>query len=152
MSTLTRAQLSTTADVIQSLDFDSVFRIDPATGDVTEVDRDGRSLADHAPVVWHDDEQDVVIEGHGEWHALTGMTGQDSYRGAVMHPSEVMFGSWGVVAEMLRVQDDEPTMWAQVVVNTMVCEDEDVPAEECTDDEHDHGTDPVGWAIVYRRA
>lgn len=148
MTTLTRAQLTATANAVQALDFDTVFRIDPATGEVTT--HRGEALADHAPDVWHDEEDDVTIDGHGEWHALTGLTGQHGYSGAVMHASEVMSGSWGVVAEMLRVQDTEPMLWAQVVVNTMVCQDEDIPADECTDDEHEHGTDPVGWALVYR--
>ncbi len=45
-----------------------------------------------APTVYHDAEEDVIVDGAGDWTPLTGYTGQDSYHGAVMHPSEQLSG------------------------------------------------------------
>lgn len=122
------------AEEIDALDFDTVFRIED--GVVVIVDDV------YAPEVYFDAEEDVTIEGDGDWHCLTGMTRQYSYSGAVMHGSEHV-GSG--IAEILA-EDDPGTLFAIVVVNVLPgdCEDHD----DCGED----GCEPAGWAIAYRSA
>ncbi len=71
------------------VDFDHPFEI--------RADRSVHShdTAAHVPDVVHVEDQqapnDIDIQGDG-WEALTGFTGQYSYNGAVMHPSEYIGG------------------------------------------------------------
>lgn len=80
-----------------------------------------------SPEVFHDPTGDVTIMD-AAWKAVTGLTSQYGYSGAVMDPSETI--DWRIAAEMVRLSE-EPTWWAFV---------------EVTDDEGDL----VGWSIVYR--
>lgn len=106
---------------INALDFDHPFTI--VDGEVSDAPGDI-----YAPDVYHDDVDDVDIQGDG-WSALTGMTGQYSYHGAVMHPSEFIGGG---IARALVEDFDAGTVFVVVVVGDL------------DDDE------PVGWAILYR--
>lgn len=127
--------------VIDRLDMGAVFRIDPH-GEVEPLDTHPHGDVPHAPDrVEHDDEDDVLIDGgSSEWTALTGLTRQDSYRGAVLHPSETM--SPGIVEAMREM--GEGHVWTIVPVEAPVrthgpddhgpgC---DVPFGAC-DDEYD---------------
>ena len=98
-------------------EFDHVFTVH-ADGSVTDSDR-------YAPSVWHDDTDDVVIDGEG-WTALTGYTGQYRYNGAVMHASEQFAG--GIRDDVLST----PGTYVLVVVDVL-SEDEGEPA---------------GWAVL----
>jgi hypothetical protein len=117
---------------INALDFDTVFRIEGA--DVVIVPDV------YAPEVTHDSIMDVNIDGAG-WHCLTGMTGQYSYSGAVMHSSEFI-GS--AIAKILAT-DDPGTLFAIVIVSVL--------PDDCEDHE-DHTAsgdcEPAGWAIAYK--
>lgn len=121
------------AERIDALDFDTVFQI--VGNHVAEV----REV--YAPTVWHDEEEDIAIDAMPgeEWHALTGMTGQHSYSGAVMHPSE--FIGEGMADEMARMTDagEAPTLWTVVVVEVMP-------------EEGENEAEPAGWAVLYRYA
>lgn len=110
------------ARYINAFDFGSVFTLAP-TGEIA----DRRDL--HAPTVWHDDELDVIIEGRG-WTALTGMTGQYSYNGAVMHSSEYI--GVGIIDRLLDLADDDTQTFTIVTVEVL------------DDPEH-----PAGWAILH---
>lgn len=127
---MTRDELRTLAERIQAFDFDHVFTLS-ADGTITE------PANVWAPDVYHDETNDVEINGRGDWHAMTGLTGQYSYNGAVMHASEFI-GS-GVASAMLDLCEDGPVTFAVVVVTDM---DADTDAGE---------DDVVGWAITYKR-
>jgi hypothetical protein len=104
---------------INDLEFDTVFRVTDE-GTVT----DGPSGV-YAPTVTNDPDGDVTVDGTG-WTAWTGYTGQWSYNGAVMHPSEFVGG---------RLERDvlaTPGVYAVVAV-----EDDDPDADG-----------PIGWAVV----
>lgn len=109
--------------------FDAPFVMDGSTiagrfwGDVPGV---------HAPSVYHDPDGDITIEGDG-WLAMTGLTGQYGYNGAVMHSSEFI-GS-RIAEAMSDLSDSTPQVFVVVVVES------DVDGEE-----------PAGWAILYQEA
>lgn len=116
---------------IQAFDFDHVFTLHP-DGSITEPD------GVWAPSVYHDDDTDIYIDGSG-WAAITGLTGQDSYHGAVMHASEYIgTGVAGVMWEM-AIDAEEPVTFTLVVV-------------ECLPEDDDPEPEPAGWAILYRTA
>jgi len=113
---------------LRRVEFDVPFTVghsgnvyNPATRDV------------HAPSVWHDETDDIVIDGEG-WEALTGYTGQYSYNGAVMHASEQLSG---------RLADDILTTPGTYVL---------VVVEVLEDDGEDTGEypEPAGWAVLRR--
>ena len=116
----------TLAEQINAIEFDHPFTLHP---DGTITDPTGV----HAPSVYHDDETDVRIDGSG-WRALTGMTGQHGYHGAVMHQSE--FIGRGIASYLLELAADGPTTFVVVAVECeMEDDDEDIP-------------EPAGWAIL----
>lgn len=111
------------ASVIDDFEFDTVFRI-----------VDGRAIEDpdeYAPSVYHSETNDVDIDGDS-WKCLTGMTGQYSYNGAVMHSSEFVGNSIAERLEELSEDSDGQIVFALVTV-------------ECIDDD-----EPAGWAIAYK--
>lgn len=114
------------AQTINAIEFDHVFTLHP---DGTVTDGSG-----HAPEVFHDDETDIVIFGAG-WTALTGMTGQYAYNGAVMHSSEYI--GKRIADYLLELAQDEPLTFVVVVV-------------ECLPDNDDDDPEPAGWAILLR--
>lgn len=127
-----RTQAQTLAEQIHAIDFDHPFTLHP---DGTITDAPGV----YAPAVWHDDETDVMIDGAG-WRALTGMTRQDGYHGAVMHASEYIGrGIANYLLDMV-VDGEEPIMFVVVVVECMPDED----------DEDGMDVEPAGWAILRR--
>lgn len=107
----------------EGVEFDTVFDVQPG-GTVVE----NRGL--YAPTVWHDEHTDVYIDGSG-WEPLTGYTGQWSYAGACMHPSETFSG--GLLRDVL----DTPGTYALVVVQVLSTEDDEDP-------------EPAGWAVLRR--
>jgi hypothetical protein len=124
----TRA-MDTLAEEIDRLEFYTAFRI---VGGMMVLAPDARTSV---PEVYHSETEDVEIHGEG-WEALTGMTGQYSYHGAVMHPSE---GVGRRIAERLaEIAEDEPnTVFAIVPVEVYPDEEDDEP-------------EPAGWALVHR--
>jgi hypothetical protein len=119
------------AERINALDFDHPFKI-----------INGRIVDDlddvYAPEVTHDPDNDIHIEGYRneQWQAIHGFTGQDSYHGAVMHPSEYI--GRGIADHLVEMSIDAPdTVFAIVLV---------------MDDEEDENgeTDTIGWTVVYR--
>lgn len=117
------AELDDLARQINSVDFDCPFQITP----------DGVLLGSparvYAPDVWHDDELDVDGFDRSTWEALTGMTGQYSYRGAVMHPSEYI--GCGIAERLLELSRDETQTFVIVAVEDL------------------EGGEPAGWAIMH---
>lgn len=117
----------TLAEQINAIEFDHPFTLHP---DGTITDPTGV----HAPSAYHNDETDVEISDVG-WRALTGMTGQDRYHGAVMHPSE--FIGRGIAEYLLELAADEPQTFV-------------VTAVECWPSEDDPEPEPAGWAILQK--
>lgn len=104
---------------IQALDFGTSFVVHP-NGQMLRSDV-------YAPDVFHDDDADITIDGvpmreSTRWEALTGMTGQHGYRGAVMHSSEFI-GS-GIAARLAEIAEDEPQTFVVVVVEVHPEDDE----------------------------
>lgn len=128
-----RAELIRLADDMTRTEFDHVWTVD---ADLNVVDVPGNL---YAPDVSLEFGSDVSIDGASEWDALTGMTGQFSYTGAVMHPSETFGrGMAERIAEMCddAREDGKTLAWACVEVRD---DDGDFPEG-----------DPIGWAVVYR--
>lgn len=121
--TATNALLSEIANV----EFDHTFRV--ANGKVVP----NNNPMIMAPEVCHDPTGDVVVYSE-DWQVFTGMTGQYSYHGAVMHPSET---GGGIVARTIveYAQEDPDTVFAYV---------------EVADENGDTSGDPIGWAVAYR--
>lgn len=112
------------AEAINRLSMDSVFCID----DGVVVDA---PVEVYTPDVVNDDVNDVVVDSG--WSTIRGFTGQDSYNGSVMHPSEHV-GSG--IAEHLAEDYDPGTVFAIVEVRD-------------NDGSYPEG-DAIGWAIAYR--
>lgn len=125
--------MTTNADLaaaIHAMAFDHVFTLHP-DGSITEPE------GVWAPSVYDDPHADIMIDDDG-WHAITGLTGQDRYHGAVMHASEyVGFGVAGVMWQM-AIDAEEPVTFTLVTVECLPDDDDDDPPE------------PAGWAILYR--
>jgi hypothetical protein len=115
---------------INAVDFDHVFYIDDGT--LTPAARTLVTTNHTAPDVELDPSRDVTVSG--KWSAITGMTGQHGYRGAVMHPSEFIGAG---IAQVLAEDYPAGTLFAVVEVR-----DEDGSFPD---------GDPIGWAIVYRK-
>lgn len=103
---------------MSTFDFDSAYDIH------------GEPVNVYVPEVLNDPETDIHIAAEG-WYAVVGNTGQYSYRGAVMHPSET--ASDAAILEWVR--EREGTVFAIV---------------EVRDNEGNYGSDPIGWAVIYR--
>lgn len=118
----------TLAHEIQNVEFDATFTI--------TVDGHVRRTGDHAPGVYHDEVDDVVIESD-EWEgAVRGCTGQYGYLGNVMHSSELIGPA---IARHLYETNDAGTVFAVVAVYVLPVGDQD-------EDE------VAGWTIVRRRS
>lgn len=126
---MTRAQSDAFGDAVQRVEFDSPFRIT----DAYDVER-AEDVA-YTPTVEHDDEDDILIDGvpasDSEWWAISGMTGQYGYNGAVMHSSEYISG--GMAEALYRLRDGDSRM--VFVVTTVETDDPERPA---------------GWTVLYR--
>ncbi|WNN95112.1 hypothetical protein SEA_MAGRITTE_161 [Microbacterium phage Magritte] len=108
----------------------SAFEFDTAYSAITGA----QHLGENIPDVHLDPHTDVYVSGLGTWTALTGYTQQQSYRGAVMHPSETADDD--VIREWVREAGGD--LFALVEVR-----DEDGSYPD---------GDAIGWAIVYRVA
>ncbi len=109
---------------IDAFEFEHVYTLHP-DGSLTEPE------GIWAPEVYDDPDNDIWT--WTGWRALTGLTGQDSYHGAVMHPSEYIGA--GIARYMQEMAEEEPVTFAHVVVTDPFAEDDE--------------DDVVGWAIVY---
>jgi hypothetical protein len=121
------------AERINGQDFDHVFILhaDGTIEDTPNV---------WAPSVTHDESADILIDGvpyrdSDTWDALTGLTGQHSYHGAVMHSSEFIGES--VARVMLDMCADGPRTFVVTVVDV--------------DDDDEDDPEPAGWAILVKR-
>lgn len=113
---------------IQKQDFDHPFTI--SQGDVYAA-----PVGFYAPSVWHDETNDIDIDDHRNWTAITGFTGQYSYSGAVMHASEQV--SRDIADHLAELAEDNPsTVFAIVTVEVHADEDDEDP-------------EPAGWTIVH---
>ncbi|TCC19949.1 hypothetical protein [Kribbella sindirgiensis] len=115
---------------INAIEFDHPFTLtsDGVIGDAAGV---------YAPEsVTNDPDEDVLIDADG-WEALTGMTGQYCYHGAVMHTSEFIGAQ--IAAHLIEMAEDEP----QTFVIVTVMDDEPNDADEF---------EAIGWAILRRTA
>lgn len=97
----------------------------------------GNLSGSYAPDVTNSDEHDVLIDWvprleSTDWHAMTGITGQYGYSGAVMHPSENLSDEW----ILAYVKERGGSEFAIVEVQE---EDGGYPEG-----------DPIGWALVWR--
>lgn len=118
----------TLAEQINDMEFDHVFTLHP-DGSITH------PKGIWAPEVYHSEENDIDICGR-QWRALTGMTRQDSYYGAVMHQSECI--GRGIADYLQELAADEPVTF---VVTSVEC---------LPEDGDDVDPFPAGWAILYR--
>lgn len=135
MSEWTGPELDALAKAIDAVEFDRVFVMDGSVLGFRHEFTNG-----YVPTVTHDDEFDILIDGvpsaSSEWSALTGMTGQSGYNGAVMHRSE--FIGRGIARHMSWMCEDEPQTFVVCVVGV-----------EATD-ESETEIDDAGWCILYR--
>lgn len=129
MDDLTRRDFDRIGEVIQSQEFDHPFILTP-NGEV----RDAPSSV-VTPDVTNDPTGDVEVSQG--WTALTGMTGQYAYNGAIMHPSEFIGGG---IAE--RMVDEVRTFGSDGIFAIV----------EVRDDGTWPDGDPIGWAIAMRDA
>lgn len=123
-------ELDDLARKIDAVDFGRVFVMDGSVLGFRHEFTNG-----YAPTVTHDAQHDILIDGvplrESEWSALTGMTGQSGYNGAVMHSSE--FIGRDIAKHMSWMTEDEPLTFVVCVVEG-----------EYDDD------DAAGWCILYR--
>lgn len=105
------------------MEFDRVVQVH-SDGSVTN----GPSNAYAPEVYWHTANR--IEQGDG-WELMNGYSGQQSYRGPVMHPSEFIGGS--MADDILST----PGLYVAVVVKDL---------DNATEDE----TSEVGWAVAYR--
>jgi len=138
-----------TEDTLNSfMEFDHVIRVLPG-GAVThdtpgvyapesldmEVDGDGQSI--------HADDSDIKGQAKSAgWALLTGYTGQYSYNGPVMHPSEFIGG--GLARHILETPGYYVALTVEAPCN-------DYSAEFCSEDTGCN-CEPAGWAVAYREA
>lgn len=128
IDTRSLADMHVLGQQINAIEFDHPFTLTHA-GVIGEAD------GVYAPEsVVNDPDEDVVIDAAG-WEALTGMTGQYCYHGAVMHPSEFIGAQ--IARRLVELAEDEP----QTFVIVTVMDDEPNIADEF---------DPIGWAILQR--
>jgi hypothetical protein len=107
---------------LNAIDFDHPFTL-TAEGTI------GDAPGVYAPEVTNDPDEDVTVsEG---WDVLTGMTGQYSYHGAVMHASEFI-GSQ-IARHLTELAAEQPQTFAVV---------------EVRDDGGEYPDEPIGWAIA----
>lgn len=111
---------------LNDIDFGHAFVMDGSVCALRMVDS---SVS--APEVFNDPDGDIRIGDEG-WTAITNMSGQYSYHGAVFHASE--FIGAAIAREMSRLSEDEPQTFVYVDV-----------AEEDGDYAPDNG-----WVILYR--
>lgn len=134
-----RDELTTLADTIQEIDFDHTFTLteDGVIGESTE----------YGPSVHNDPDGDILIESR-DWEALTGLTGQYSYNGAVMHPSEFIGGTC-ISGAMVHLCEDMPPQTFVITSVEVDCDDECGGAEDSDkcEDFGDHF--PAGWCILH---
>ena len=136
-----RDELTTLANIIQEMDFDHTFTLteDGVIGESTK----------YAPAVYSDPNGDILIESNN-WKPMTGKTGQYSYNGAIMHPSEQI--GWGPAISGWMIEQCEDMDTPQTFVFTSVeveCDDECGGAEDrdkC-EDFGDHF--PAGWCVLH---
>lgn len=125
------------AKLIDGQDFDHVWTV-TLDRRVIDVEHDHEGYDVYAPDVVNDPDGDIEIMGEG-WTALTGKTGQYSYHGAVMHPSEFIGERLAKdIAEMCddAYEDGRKLAWTVVEVR-----DDDLQYPD---------GDPIGWVMVYR--
>lgn len=108
-------------DLNSRMEFDHVVQV---LGNGSIVDRDDL----YAPECSDDGEGGIDFAGAKEWEALNGYSGQDSYAGPIMHPSEFIGGA------LERDILGEPGVYVAVVVT-------DLDAEGGVDD-------AAGWAVL----
>lgn len=133
--------MSTISAQTFSPEFDTVYGI-RADGTIFRPERQP-----YVPDVMHDDEHDVLINwidrysgrDTSGWDVLTGHTGQHGYNGAVMHPSEL----WSAChVEDLTARADAPGVgYIEFAVVEVRDEDGSYP-----------DGDPIGWAVICRKA
>ena len=121
-----------TVESIRKAEWDAPFVV-LANGDVSYVEDS------YVPYVEHDDEHDVLIDNlsdHPEWVAWTrGMSGQYAYRGAVMHPSELLTRDMAQGMLDYTTESGEPCVYIVTVVH----------------DNDPESDDLVGWIILVSR-
>ena len=128
MGSITRDRLEAAVSAIGDISFDVPFTIDRNAE--VRVRRD--SL--YVPEVAHDPTSDVMVTDD-DWTPLTGLTGQWSYSGAVMHPSEYV-GPGVVLAMLEHIATPEGT--ATFALTEVRDEDLSLPEG-----------DAIGWAILH---
>lgn len=131
--TASRADLEMISETFQGHDLDHVMILHP---DATLTDAPYERPY-WVPEVSHSPTNDVDIHDGLDhlWQAMTGLTGQHGYNGAVLHPSEVM--APGVARAMLDIVRGEEAPIAFVLT-------------EVRDEDLSHPEDPIGWTILYR--
>lgn len=88
-----------------------------------------------------DSHDDLEVPG-GDWELLTGFTGQYSYHGPVMHPSEIIAGN---LADHIL---NNPGHYVALIVTGIhaddcACDSDEYHGEDSTD------SDIYGWAVAY---
>lgn len=128
------------------MEFDHVIRVH-ADGSITEAD------GVYAPEVNIDLDSDGQIVGSAEqdmidsvsragWELMTGYTGQYSYSGPIMHPSEYIGGD--LAKDIMAA----PGFYVAVEVRGLL----GMAEEDMTDDDHATEDAPIGWVVARRDA
>ena len=115
------------------MEFDHIIHVD-WNGEVTETNLTNKGVSIYAPDVSFVDaprgEDDINIDDYtGQWEALKGFTGQYSYNGPIMHPSEYVGGG---LEKYIRAT---PGYYVVCIV---------------TDPDESEDDDLVGWVILYK--
>ena len=134
-------QYKDAAEAIDDAEYGVAFLVQP-DGQFEQLDEDA-----HYTLHWHGtDEQgrDILKDEYDgdvtDWEIATGMTGQYSYNGPLMHESEY-FGE-GVLASLMEDRT-EPLVVALAVVG-------DYSDEAFADEDSEDLGAPFSWVILYR--
>lgn len=122
---------------INAIEFDHAFTLHP-DGSITDAD-------DYAPMVYEGDGiEDIEIDSTA-WRALTNLTGQYLYNGAVMHPSEYIgSGVARVMHDMTDWEDSDISHPVTFVVTTVIA------CDDVQSDYYDNNL--TGWVILEKVA
>ena len=140
------------------MEFDHIIRVNTDGSIDEDLDMSVMDSGSYFDLVVDEDGNDIFEMSTG-WELLRGFTGQYSYNGPVMHPSEYVGGGlerhiletpgYYVVLEVKAL---EAHVWqVSRFTGTKTCErcgllplDEDDTESTC------ESSEPVGWAIAYR--
>lgn len=118
---------------VQAFDLDHVFTLAHTGANEWKISEPANVWA---PEVFHSESEDVEIMSDDWESVMHGRSGQDSYRGCVMHSSE--FVGAGIGQHLMDLAEDEPQTFVVVEVS-------------CHPEGEDEDPEPAGWTILRRK-